>query len=181
MRPGPSPVCTTHHTISPRRAMSVRHSAYSWPVLIADLDALTETEVEQDSGRFLLRAAPRPGRQPCRTRRWRRAAANRPSCRRSLITATKRVVPSRRNGANCRAHSITCQRDCLAPWRTGDETPASALGHGQPTSSVPVLEAMSFIQRTIAASALPNPRGHSQSTSTRTPSSGDGASHARFS
>jgi hypothetical protein len=30
------------------------------PAIIADLDALTETEVEQDSRRFLLRAAPRP-------------------------------------------------------------------------------------------------------------------------
>ena len=34
------------------------HTA-SWPAIIADLDALTETEVEQDSRRFLLRAAPR--------------------------------------------------------------------------------------------------------------------------
>jgi transposase len=32
----------------------------SWPAIIADLDTLTETEVEQDAKRFLLRAAPRP-------------------------------------------------------------------------------------------------------------------------
>ena len=32
----------------------------SWPAIIADLDALTETEVEQDGKRFLLRSAPRP-------------------------------------------------------------------------------------------------------------------------
>jgi DDE family transposase len=31
----------------------------SWPAIIADLDALTETEVEQDGRRFLLRSAPR--------------------------------------------------------------------------------------------------------------------------
>lgn len=31
----------------------------SWPAIIADLDALTETEVAQDGRRFLLRAAPR--------------------------------------------------------------------------------------------------------------------------
>ncbi|HME83280.1 MAG TPA: IS1634 family transposase [Roseiarcus sp.] len=31
-----------------------------WPAVIADLDSLTETEVEQDSKRFLLRSAPRP-------------------------------------------------------------------------------------------------------------------------
>jgi hypothetical protein len=32
----------------------------SWPAIIADLDSLTETEVEQDGKRFLLRSAPRP-------------------------------------------------------------------------------------------------------------------------
>jgi transposase len=31
-----------------------------WPDIVADLDALTETEVEQDGKRFLLRSAPRP-------------------------------------------------------------------------------------------------------------------------
>ncbi len=33
----------------------------SWPAVMADLDSLTETEVEQDDKRFLLRSAPRPG------------------------------------------------------------------------------------------------------------------------
>ena len=32
----------------------------SWPAILADLDALIETEVEQDGRRFLLRSAPRP-------------------------------------------------------------------------------------------------------------------------
>jgi hypothetical protein len=32
----------------------------SWPAILADLDSLTETEIEQDAKRFLLRAAPRP-------------------------------------------------------------------------------------------------------------------------
>ncbi len=32
----------------------------SWPAVLADLDSLTETEVEQDGKRFLLRSAPRP-------------------------------------------------------------------------------------------------------------------------
>ncbi len=32
----------------------------SWPAIITDLDALTETEVEQHGKRFLLRSAPRP-------------------------------------------------------------------------------------------------------------------------
>jgi hypothetical protein len=34
--------------------------AASWPEIIADLDSLTETEMEQDSKRFIVRAAPRP-------------------------------------------------------------------------------------------------------------------------
>jgi hypothetical protein len=32
----------------------------SWPEILADLDSLTETEVEQDGKRFLLRSAPCP-------------------------------------------------------------------------------------------------------------------------
>jgi len=32
----------------------------SWPDIVADLNSLTETEVEQDGKRFLLRSASRP-------------------------------------------------------------------------------------------------------------------------
>ena len=32
----------------------------SWPDILADLDALSETEVEQDGKRFVVRSAPRP-------------------------------------------------------------------------------------------------------------------------
>jgi len=32
----------------------------SWPDILADLESLTETEVEQDGKRFVLRSAPRP-------------------------------------------------------------------------------------------------------------------------
>ena len=32
----------------------------SWPQIIADLDSLTETEIEQDRKRFIVRCAPRP-------------------------------------------------------------------------------------------------------------------------
>jgi hypothetical protein len=32
----------------------------SWPEIIADLDSLTETEIEQDGKRFIVRCAPRP-------------------------------------------------------------------------------------------------------------------------
>jgi uncharacterized protein YcgI (DUF1989 family) len=34
--------------------------AESWPDILTDLDSLTETEVEQDGKRFLLRTPPRP-------------------------------------------------------------------------------------------------------------------------
>ena len=32
----------------------------SWPAILADLDSLTETDIEQDGTRFRLRSAPRP-------------------------------------------------------------------------------------------------------------------------
>ena len=32
----------------------------SWPEIVADLDCLTETEIEHEGKRFLVRAAPRP-------------------------------------------------------------------------------------------------------------------------
>ena len=32
----------------------------SWPEIVADLDSLTETEIEHDGKRLLVRAAPRP-------------------------------------------------------------------------------------------------------------------------
>ena len=32
----------------------------SWPEIIADLDSLTETEIEHDGKRFMVRSAPRP-------------------------------------------------------------------------------------------------------------------------
>jgi hypothetical protein len=41
------------------RIANIGHAS-SWPDILADLDSLTETEVEQDGKRFLLRSAPRP-------------------------------------------------------------------------------------------------------------------------
>ena len=37
----------------------------SWPDVIADLDSLTETEVEQGGERFLVCSALRPAARPC--------------------------------------------------------------------------------------------------------------------
>jgi hypothetical protein len=44
-----------------RLAAADRGARASWPAVMADLDSLTETEVEQDGKRFLLRSSPRPG------------------------------------------------------------------------------------------------------------------------
>ena len=35
-------------------------SIASWPEIITDLDSLTETEIEHDGKRFIVRSAPRP-------------------------------------------------------------------------------------------------------------------------
>jgi transposase len=43
-----------------RLAAAPKSARASWPDVIADLDSLTETEVEQDGKRFQLRSAPRP-------------------------------------------------------------------------------------------------------------------------
>ena len=43
-----------------RLAAAPKSARTPWPDVIADLDSLTETEVEQDGKRFLLRSAPRP-------------------------------------------------------------------------------------------------------------------------
>jgi hypothetical protein len=43
-----------------RLAAADKGACLSWPEVIADLDSLTETQVEQDGKRFLLRSAPRP-------------------------------------------------------------------------------------------------------------------------
>ena len=44
-----------------RLASAANGARASWPAVMADLNSLTETEVEQDGKRFLMRSAPRPG------------------------------------------------------------------------------------------------------------------------
>jgi transposase len=46
--------------IAAPEVLSKAGRAGSWPEIIADLDSLTETEMEQDGKRFVLRSAPRP-------------------------------------------------------------------------------------------------------------------------
>ena len=41
------------------RIAALGHSG-SWPDILADLDSLTETEIEYDGKRFIVRSAPRP-------------------------------------------------------------------------------------------------------------------------
>ena len=56
--------------------------------MIADLDSLTETEVEQDGKRFLLRSAPRPAASLALTALGRRPAADLAPDRKPLINST---------------------------------------------------------------------------------------------
>ena len=44
-----------------RLAAAANGARASWPAVMADLESLTETEVEEDGKRFLLRSAPRHG------------------------------------------------------------------------------------------------------------------------
>ena len=101
----------------------------SWPAILADLDSLTETEIEQDGKRFLLRSAPTPRREPRPARRRRRPAADRAGGRRALITLHQHVVPRRRASANCRAYSITCRKSLLKMGQTGSGRKPAGL-HG---------------------------------------------------
>jgi hypothetical protein len=74
----------------------------SWPEILADLDSLTETEVEQDGKRFLLRSPPRR----------RRPAADRASAPRRLIRSRQpgtNVVPRRFSSADSCLRSILCR------------------------------------------------------------------------
>jgi len=75
--PGARPERRSWKTASPPRRAGRRGAAApgaSWPDILADLESLTETEVEQDGKRFLLRfgAGPPPAsparrrRRPCR-------------------------------------------------------------------------------------------------------------------
>jgi hypothetical protein len=74
--------------------------ANSWPDILADLDSLTETEVEQDGKRFLSRTPPRPaaslalraagvGLPPT----VRQSAAPGANCTLALTPATARLSP----------------------------------------------------------------------------------------
>src|SRR5262249_25467627 len=79
----------------------------SWPQIIADLDSLTETEIEYDGKRFIVRSAPRPAASPGPAGHRRRAAADRPRRRSLLIRPSENVVPSRRRGSDCRVCSAS--------------------------------------------------------------------------
>jgi hypothetical protein len=78
----------------------------SWPEIIADLDSLTETEIEHDGKRFVVRCGAAFRRQPRSARRWRCAASDRAPGRRVPLIDPKIVVPRRRRAANHRRRSI---------------------------------------------------------------------------
>ena len=80
----------------------------SWPDIIADLNSLTEADVEQDGKRFLLRSAPRPAASLALRAAARRSAAHRSATRRRLIPAAiqQNVVPRRFFSADWRLKSM---------------------------------------------------------------------------
>jgi hypothetical protein len=68
----------------------------SWPQIIADLDSLTETEIEHDGKRFVVRPCVRPAsrcRRPCARPRHADPARS------------EDVVPRHRRGADCYCRS----------------------------------------------------------------------------
>jgi hypothetical protein len=78
--------------------------AGSWPEIIADLDALTETE--HDGKRFLLRV-PRHGLPPVSRCAPPASRCRRPCAKPPSIDPFQNVVPRRRGGANRHCRSIT--------------------------------------------------------------------------
>ena len=81
----------------------------SWPEMLADLDSLTETEVEQDNKCFLLRSAPPPAASLRPARRRRCPATDCPSGSRGLIRVlqiSQNVVPNGFSSANFYALSM---------------------------------------------------------------------------
>jgi hypothetical protein len=61
---GQVPDFTTSLALVLKKALEDRSAALgrsgSWPKIIADLDSLTETEIEHDGKRFVVRSTPRP-------------------------------------------------------------------------------------------------------------------------
>ena len=116
----------------------------SWPAIIADLDALTETEIEQDGKRFMrpLHAhGPLPASHCVPP-----ASRCRQPCRRSPPTdcRSRTVVPRRRRGANCRALSITCRTALSKMGMTA--ACAFALKCDKPSAVAPIQTIMCRIQ-----------------------------------
>jgi hypothetical protein len=69
----------------------------SWPQILSDLDALTETAIAQDGKRFLVRLAPRAAASLAL-----RAAGVAPPPTVRPAERARNVVPRHRHGENCR-------------------------------------------------------------------------------
>jgi hypothetical protein len=77
----------------------------SWPDILADLDSLTEAEVEQDGKRFLLRSAPRNAASLAL-----RAAGVAPATHRAATP--RRLIPTH--------HQRECSAKALLTWSATD-------------------------------------------------------------
>ena len=104
-----------------RLAAAAKSARASWPDVIADLNSLTEAEVEQDGKRFLLRSAPRPpplsrsppSASPCR-RPCARSQTPDPQPKSAMschgLAAARVCVPCQWLGfADCRRSAKSCQ------------------------------------------------------------------------
>jgi hypothetical protein len=95
----------------------------SWPAVVADLDSLTETEVEQDGKRFLLRA---PRSQPRARRPRRRPAAHPAPDRRNIIY----VTPPFCSATPAPHRAFACAIKNLGPGTVEDQLEVLAVHSG---------------------------------------------------
>ena len=79
--------------------IAVLERVSSWREVVADLDSLTETEIEYDGKHFIVRSAP-PRRHPGPAGSRCRAAADHPRRRGLLNPPIENVVPSRQRGVD---------------------------------------------------------------------------------
>jgi len=110
--------------------------ANSWPDILADLDSLTETEVEQDGKRFLLRTPPRPAASLA----LRAAGVALPPTVRQIADARSRPIPSvkenvvssRSSGRFSPSGHYVANSNCRRSVRRIDEKPFFGMTRREP-------------------------------------------------
>jgi hypothetical protein len=88
--------------------------AASWSDVIADLNALTETEIDQEDKRFIVRSAPSPAASFAIRATGAALPPTAPHRQRLIFRSDrKNVVPRRWPGSNCRCSSIASPNKLL--------------------------------------------------------------------